>query len=283
MSAYTIVYHAGMPGRAEFIRLYLEATATPYHDTATEEGQKAVQPYVQGTFEGCEDNPTPFAPPILVVKSSGSDKVEAVISQTPNIISFLSARVAPIGLDSERPAAASEASAEQENQQPDTKRLKHAKASLDDVSHFHQQELLLTILDVVNEAHDTHHPISASMFYHDQKDAAIQKAKEFRETRLPLYFKYLETAIEKAGNGYLLKSGVSYVDLAAFQLVDGLQFAFPNWLAKIKPDYPKLFELHKRIQISPRIAQYLASDRRQPYSENGVFMQCKELDIAEDS
>ncbi|SCV69009.1 BQ2448_2029 [Microbotryum intermedium] len=215
----------------------------------------------------------------LTSKANSKAMVEAVISQTPNIISFLSTRVGPIDLDSEH----AEASVDTEDQQPDTKRVRHSKATLDDVSHFHQQEMLLTILDVVNEAHNTHHPISTSMFYQDQKEVALQTAKEFREARLPRYFKYLETAIEKAGNGYLLKSGVSYVDLAAFQLVDGLQFAFPNWLAKIKPDYPKLFELHARIQTSPRIAQYLASDRRQPYSEYGIFRQYKELDIAEES
>jgi glutathione S-transferase len=49
---YKLVYHAGIPGRGEFIRLFFEATGTPYHDTALEEGQDAVKPYSDGTFQG---------------------------------------------------------------------------------------------------------------------------------------------------------------------------------------------------------------------------------------
>lgn len=36
----------------QFARLYLEATATPYVDTALTEGQSAVKPYLEGSFPG---------------------------------------------------------------------------------------------------------------------------------------------------------------------------------------------------------------------------------------
>jgi len=49
---YTLIYHAGIPGRGEFPRLLLEATSTPYEDTALTVGQDAIKPYLDGTFDG---------------------------------------------------------------------------------------------------------------------------------------------------------------------------------------------------------------------------------------
>lgn len=45
------------------------------------------------------------------------------------------------------------------------------------------QTLTLTFLDLNNEAHDVHHPIAVSKYYEDQKPAAVERAKDFRENR----------------------------------------------------------------------------------------------------
>ena len=39
--------------------------------------------------------------------------------------------------------------------------------------------LQLTITDLVDEAHDTHHPISNALYYEDQKEAAKARAETF--------------------------------------------------------------------------------------------------------
>jgi glutathione S-transferase len=39
-----------------------------------------------------------------------------------------------------------------------------------------------------------------------------------------------------------------------------------------------LIGLHDRVQERPRIAAYLASERRLPHSEQGIFRHYKELD-----
>jgi glutathione S-transferase len=49
-------------------------------------------------------------------------------------------------------------------------------------------------------------------------------------------------------------------------------------MAKALPDAPKLVALSKRIVARPRIRDYLASDRRQDFNEDGIFRHYPELD-----
>jgi glutathione S-transferase len=63
-----------------------------------------------------------------------------------------------------------------------------------------------------------------------------------------------------------------------FQLIAGLSYAFPRAMAKSARKYRRLFALHGRILERPRIAAYLASPRRLPFNEEGIFRQYPELD-----
>jgi glutathione S-transferase len=73
-------------------------------------------------------------------------------------------------------------------------------------------------------------------------------------------------------------SGLSYPDLSAFQVVAGLRYAFPNAMARHERRAPPLVELHDRVAALPGIAAYLASDRRLPFNESGIFRHYPELD-----
>jgi len=73
---------------------------------------------------------------------------------------------------------------------------------------------------------------------------------------------------------------VTYVDLAAFQVVEGLSYAFPRTFKKLHGEVPRLLDLHARIGDRPRIATYLESDRRYPFSDQGIFRKYPELDVA---
>ncbi|GAA6016530.1 hypothetical protein JCM10207_002829 [Rhodosporidiobolus poonsookiae] len=262
MAEYTLIYHASIPGRGEFPRLFLEATGTPYKDLCPEEGQDALKPYLDGTFPGNDKNPVPFAPPIL-------QHGEVVISQTPNILLYLATHIsAPIDLDSS------------DEGERAAKKTKASPASVDNPDLFHAHAFALTALDCANEAHDTHHPVAVSQYYEDQKDAAIPKAKSFREERVPKFFQHFEDNLSRSSGDFLLSSGPSYADLVLFQLVDGLKFAFPKLMKKTAQEYPKVEALYERVKSAPRIKAYLESERRQKYSM-GVFRYYEELDAEE--
>jgi glutathione S-transferase len=77
----------------------------------------------------------------------------------------------------------------------------------------------------------------------------------------------------------LLGSSFSYPDLSLFQLLEGLAYAFPRAFAGVKDDYPKLLALRERVAVRPRLASYLASERRIPFNEDGVFRHYPELDL----
>ena len=71
---------------------------------------------------------------------------------------------------------------------------------------------------------------------------------------------------------------MSYVDLSMFQIIAGLRYAFPRAMAAFAPRIPTLIALHDRVAERPRIAAYLASDRRIPFNEDGIFRRYPELD-----
>jgi glutathione S-transferase len=50
-------------------------------------------------------------------------------------------------------------------------------------------------------------------------------------------------------------------------------------MEKFERKIPKLVELHDRVAARPNIKAYLASDRRIPFNEDGIFRHYKELDI----
>lgn len=61
-----------------------------------------------------------------------------------------------------------------------------------------------------------------------------------------------------------------------------LLYAFPNLLARLEPTLPLTFAHHKKIAESKRIKEYLASDRRVAFNENGMFRHYPELDPKEE-
>jgi glutathione S-transferase len=134
--------------------------------------------------------------------------------------------------------------------------------------------------DFVAEAHDVHHPVGVSLYYEDQKPEASRRAKEFRDKRVPKFLGYFELIIERnaTASGLMVGDEITYVDLSAFQIIAGLNYAFPKLMRRIQGQYPKLFALHERISKEPRIASYLKSKRRLPFNQEGIFRHYPELD-----
>jgi glutathione S-transferase len=181
----------------------------------------------------------PFAPPFL-------RHGVLVIAQTANILHYLGPR---LGL-----VPASEAGRTAANQ------------------------LQLTIADAVAEAHDVHHPVAVSLYYEDQKREAKRNAESFRTERLPRYVDYFERILTAGAGKFAVGRGHSYVDLSLFQLVEGLTYAFPRATKRATRKTPRLLALRDRIAERPNVASYLASDRRIPFNEDGIFRRYPELD-----
>jgi len=97
---------------------------------------------------------------------------------------------------------------------------------------------------------------------------------------VPKYFGYFEKVLarNKARGGHLIGAKLSYPDLSLFQVVAGLRYAFPRAMAQLEPKYPRVAVLHDAIKARPRIAAYLASNRRIAFNEHGIFRHYPELD-----
>ena len=135
----------------------------------------------------------------------------------------------------------------------------------------------LTIADLVMEVHDTHHPVTNAKAYETQKPAAKKRAEFFRTARIPKFTDWLEHTLELNGK-QLVGTQISYADLAAFQVVMGLQYSFPKTMKKRESKLKRLLALRDRVAARPNIAAYLASPRRLPFNEDGIFRRYPELD-----
>lgn len=139
-------------------------------------------------------------------------------------------------------------------------------------------QLQLTITDLVVQIHDTHHPVSGWLYYEEQKPAAKRRTADFWRYRVPKFLGYFERVLGHNGGKYMVGRRLTYVDLSLFQIVEGLRYAFPKRMKRFEKKVPLLVALHDRVAARPRIKAYLASDRRIPFSQWGIYRYFKELD-----
>lgn len=236
---YELYYWPGIQGRGEFVRLALEDAGAPYRDVAREPG--GVQVLQRLLREaGAPSAPTPFAPPFLRHR-------KLLIAQTAAILHYLGPRL----------------------------QLEPAN----EAGRFAALQHQLTIADWAGEAHDTHHPIAVSLYYKEQKREALRRAEHFRAERLPKFLSHFESLLSAGRKQhYLTGARCSYADLSLFQMVAGLRYAFPRAFGRVARKAPRVVELADRVSERPRIAAYLASPRRLPWNELGLFRCYAELD-----
>jgi len=239
---YELYYWPTIQGRGEFVRLALEEAGAPYVDAArSSKREGAGGPAMLRLLDGKAVGRPPFAPPFL---RAG----KLIIGQTANILLFLGGR--------------------------------HGLAPRTEAGCLWAHQLQLTISYLVAEVHDTHHPIAGSLYYEDQRVEARRRAADFLTTRAPKFLGYFERVLERnpAGDAHLVGARLSYPDLSLFQVVAGLRYAFPRAMTRLERAVPRVVGLHDRVAERPRIAAYLASPRRLPFSEEGIFRHYDELD-----
>lgn len=238
--AYVLYYWPEIQGRGEFVRLALEEAGAPYVDIARLPRSKGGGVEAILRVLGGDLGPhIPFAPPIL---RAG----QIVVAQTAAILQFLGPRLDLVPSD---PA---------------------------DQLWVHQ--LQLTVADLVVEVHDTHHPIAVDLYYAQQKVEAHRRTRHFLSDRLPKFLGYFERVLQTSGGPWALGKTFSYVDLSLFQLMEGHRYAFPRRMKALEPRLPRLRTLAEAVRQRPRIAAYLASERRIRFNTDGIFRQYPELE-----
>jgi glutathione S-transferase len=155
---------------------------------------------------------------------------------------------------------------------------RHGLAPKTEAGKLWVHQLQLTITDLVVEIHDTHHPLGPTLYYEDQRAPARKRTEAFWSERVPKYLGYFEGILQDNGGSYLTGRRITYVDLSLLQIVDGLRYAFPKRMKAFERKIPGLVGLHDRVAARPNIKAYLASDRRIPFNEDGIFRHYRELD-----
>jgi glutathione S-transferase len=155
---------------------------------------------------------------------------------------------------------------------------RHGLAPANEPGRLWVHQLQLTIADLVAEVHDTHHPVASALYYEDQKKEAKRRAEDFRKSRAPKFFGYFERLLTSGSGPFLTGRKLTYVDLSLFQMIEGLRYAFPQATRRLEREVPKVVALHDRVMARPRIADYLASKRRIPFNDMGIFRHYRELD-----
>lgn len=243
---YQLHYWPTIQGRGEFVRLALEAAGAGYVDVAR--GDASARQGLPAMLHYLEDPSVarpPFACPFLV-------DGKRVIAQTSAILLYLGPR---LGL-----------------------------VPRGEADQMWAHQIQLTIADFVTEVHDLHHPIGSGLYYEDQKAEALRRAHDFRRHRLPKFLHWFEAILQRnprnTGRGmpHLVGGRLSYPDLSLFQLVDGLLYALPKAGRRVLKKTPLVAALHAGVPRHKRVAAYLASERRVPFSEEGIFRHYPELD-----
>jgi len=153
-------------------------------------------------------------------------------------------------------------------------------APRDEAGRLWAHQLMLTISDLVVEIHDTHHPVSGWLYFEEQIPSALRRTQDFWRYRVPKYLGYFERVLQRNGGQFLVGRRLSYVDLSIFQIVEGLRYAFPRRMKRFEKKVPGLIALHDRVAKRPRIKAYLASERRIPFSQWGIYRYFAQLDGA---
>ena len=239
---YELYYWPTIQGRGEFIRLALEEADADYVDVTRQQGRGRGVNAMLRLMRGKGVTHVSFAPPFL---RAG----RLMIGQTANILQFLGPR-----LD---------------------------LAPRSEAGRLWAHQLQLTVEDFIIEIHDTHHPIAGALYYHEQKDEARRRARYFTKERARQFLYYFENILKKnypTGKGWMIGRRLTYIDLSMFQLIAGLRYAFPTMMERLSAETRGLQALHEKIAQRPNINAYLASERRLPFNEDGLFRHYPELD-----
>ena len=230
-------------GRGEVIRLSFEEAGVEYIDVArNNQGQEDNQNAIIDILQNTNLMSPPFAPPFLI-------DGDIMIAQAAAILQYLAPKIGLIGKSQEEQIFA--------------------------------HQIQLTVSDLLTEVHDTHHPIASEIYYEDQIEESKKRSANFIKLRIPKYLDYFEKIIanNKSNSGWLIGNSLTYPDLSLFQIVEGLNYAFPKAFLNVADNFTNTLILRDAVAARPNIATYLESGRRIKFNKMGVFRYYPELDV----
>ncbi|GFR48365.1 hypothetical protein Agub_g10255, partial [Astrephomene gubernaculifera] len=136
----------------------------------------------------------------------------------------------------------------------------------------HVEQLLQVVTDGVAEGRLAFHPKD---FYasHKQQVAESQPyIRQYGEQRLPRYLGFWEQVLERnpcQEQGFLLGDRLSVADLAVYQYMAAAQQHFHAHYDAVEA--PRAKEHQARMAARPRIRDYLASERCQPWDTDSMM------------
>ena len=243
-----------MIGRGEFVRLMFEVAGVPYIDhgvvsarerllrtnaskvVATSEERNVVANFCWG--EGNGAGFPVFAPPAI-------RKGSFVLSQTPSIMKYLGKE---FGL------------------YPTTRE-----------DEAHADSLLNTLTDCICEGRLVFHSKAFCQSYYDQVEEVKPTVAWFEAERLGDFMWYFDQTLRynaenaKHTDGFFIGNTLTYVDIAAFHVIEASASQFPVGYSKLETLYPALAAFRTRIASLPNLAAYLASDRRGLFEGNSMM------------
>jgi len=235
--AWDFYYHAWghMLGRGEYVRLMFEELGVPYVEkTRDDPGAAARFCWGSDKHTGEPENkgmPVLF-PPVIV-------RDGFTLCQTPAILRYLG----------EKYGAAP--------QNPEDR----ARADM----------INLQAADVIAEGRLAFHPVTPWATYFDQIEEAKFHIDRWQKVRMPKFVKTFETllAYNNGGQAFFIGDSLTYADIAVFHTLCAMEAQFPEAWAALQAPLCKAFKT--RIAARPRIAAYLASDRRGQFEGNSLM------------
>jgi glutathione S-transferase len=223
-----------MIGRGEFVRLMFEVAGVPFIDHGVKDMSEVVH-FLRG---GGNVGFPIFAPPAI-------KKGDFVLSQTPVIVKYLGQE---FGL------------------YPTNK-----------ADEAHAESLEAFVTDFICEGRLVFHAKQFTKSYYDQVEETKDNVTWFATERLPQFLGYLEKVLvfnnSQEGNslGFFIGNSMTYVDVAVFHTLEAAASQFPDRFQEISGSTPQLVTFRSTMLSHPRIAAYLASDRRGFFEGNSMM------------
>ena len=239
---YELYYWPEIQGRGEFVRLALEEGRAPYVDVARASAKGAGMAAMMRVLDGRARTP-PFAPPFL---RAG----RLLIGQTANILQLYRAAARACPEDRGRPAVDPPAAA-------------------------HHRGFC---------RRNTRHPSSGGRkpLLRRPEEGGAPPRRGVREGPVAGVLGLLRNRAGAACRAQALSARRATHLRGSFVVSGDRQdtLRFPNAMLKSARQFPKVWALHARVRDRPRVAAYLASPRRIPFNNLGIFRHYPELDVA---
>jgi glutathione S-transferase len=162
-----------------------------------------------------------------------------------------------------------------DRQHPDVPRRKAQAGAAFGAGRLWANQLQLTIADIVNEAHDTHHPIPPICTTKTRRRKRKRARRDSREQRIPK-----SSIISRRGArpAWRWPRACPTWTCRCSALIEGLRYAFPKAMARLAPSYPKLIALHDKAAAGPTSPPTCNPSAASRSTKAGIFRHYPELD-----